>query len=456
MALSHTPFDAHQLFEALQRLPKTSAYWVGLSGGADSTALLHALHELRPKLESEIRVLHVNHGLESACDEWEVHCVETCKGLGLEILTRRVNVDKSTGAGREAEARRQRYAVVEEVMAPGEIFLTAHHEEDQAETLILNLMRGSGVDGLAGMPVVRTLGIGLLARPLLDFSMASLRHYLEERQLSWIEDPSNQDQRYDRNFVRQSLVPLISDRWPGASQRIAKSARLSRIASEQISEWAEEQLATHLRHPRVLSLSQLDPSAPSFALVVRHWLRNSKATSLPARQIEELASQCANANSESQLCIAWQGWTIRGFDQKLWLQSENETAECPDVTWSLPGTVDLGPVTGTLSMDSASNAWLENLAVRARQGGEVLLSVGGKHHKAVKNIFRELGIPPWLRSSVPLLSNAQKLLAVGDFVLSHDLGNWLDETSSKLVWQPGTPLLKYLHQQCHSLTVDPA
>ena len=455
MAQSPTPFCAQKLYEALFQLPGTPTYWVGFSGGADSAALIHALHELNSQLTTEIKVLHVNHGLAAECDSWESRCIETCKRLGLEILTRRINVGNHSGTGMEAEARRLRYGVVEEILAPGETLLTAHHQEDQAETLLLNLMRGSGVDGLAGMPMVRPLGKGLLARPLLDFSMVSLRHYLEERQLSWIEDPSNLDLTFDRNFVRHRLVPLLSERWPGVSQRIAKRATLSRNASERLSRWAEEQLANHLQHLRVLDLNQLDPSAPEFALIVRQWLRKSQTPSLPARQIQELAAQCMNGSQDTRLCIAWQGWTIRGFDHRLWLQNDKEITNLGQIPWSQPGSLDLGSGSGILSLDPSPDDWPENLFVKTRQGGERLLSVGGERHKSLKDIFRELRIPPWLRDSVPLLSNSQELLAVGDFVVSNDLRNWLVQHSSSLVWQPDAPLLRFVHQQCHCSTVDP-
>ncbi len=454
MTQRSTPFDSERLLAVLQRHPNSPVYWVGFSGGADSTALLCALHELKPRLQAKIKVLHFNHGLHIDSDSWQKHCEFLCDELGIEFRAKRLSVNRASGAGIEAEARLVRYKAVENILGVGEFFLTAHHQDDQAETLLLNLVRGSGVDGLAGMPESRRIGNGLLVRPLLDFPMESLRQYLDLHQKNWLEDPSNDDQAFDRNFVRKSLLPLLSDRWPGVSERIARSSGLCRQASSTLATWAEQELTGHLLHPQILSLKNLSLADPAFSLLLRHWLRNNNAASLPARQLEELRNQCGRASAGNQVKISWHGWVMQLFQDSLWLQTESTICHCPELKWSEPGPLALGRGLGTLDIPYSADDWPKQLTVNRRLGGEKILVSKNGQNKDLKDILRVAGIPPWLRPSIPLLHGPESLLAVGDLVISQQLQDWLDEWNSRLSWQPSDPLLRHVHSQCGPATVD--
>jgi tRNA(Ile)-lysidine synthase len=448
-----TPFEAERLLGTLKRYPQCPVFWVGFSGGADSTALLLALSELRQSLTATIKAVHFNHGLHPDSDAWAIHCEAFCKELNIELLVMNLSVT-SSGSGIEAEARRLRYEQVECLLGQDEAFLTAHHQDDQTETLLLNLVRGSGVDGLAGMPESRPLGKGLLLRPLLDIQGSSLRHYLTEHHKIWLEDPSNEDVNYDRNFIRQQLLPLLATRWPAVSTRIATSADLCRQASGSLAQWAESELGKHLEHPQVLSLNHLQLDEPEFALVFRKWLRNNDAPSLPARQLEQLRLQCANSTSDSRVKVSWHGWVLHLFQNALWLQKESAIKPCPTLVWPQSGPLDLGKDSGTLQFLNSEGKCPGQLSVRQRSGGQKIQVSSGGQNTDLKEQFRLAGIPPWLRDSVPLLFDGESLLAVGDLIISKPLNTWLKDQNARLSWNPIDPLLLHIQTQFQSRAVD--
>ena len=212
-------FSPRCLAEALARMPSMQCYRVAFSGGADSAALLHALCQLRDALApAEIRAVHVHHGLHADADTWESDCRRICADLGVALDVLRVDGRAGPGESPEAAARRARYDALASLVGTGEAVCTAHHQRDQAETLLLQLVRGAGPAGLAGMPALATLGRGWLARPLLDTPPEDLRDYLERYGLSWTEDPGNTEQRFDRNFIRHEILPRLEDRWPGVQR----------------------------------------------------------------------------------------------------------------------------------------------------------------------------------------------------------------------------------------------
>ena len=222
-------FSADQLARILeQRLagqPLPSSYLIAYSGGMDSHVLLVALAELsssRPNFPA-LRAVHVHHGLSPYADDWADHCQSICQNLGVELVVHWVEV-ASHQASLERAARVARYQVFESVLKPGEILLQGHHQDDQAETLLLRLLRGTGVDGAKAIPAQRRLGAGEVFRPLLDFSREQLAQYARHQQLQWIEDESNQDTGFDRNYLRHQVLPLLQQRWPAASKVLARFA----------------------------------------------------------------------------------------------------------------------------------------------------------------------------------------------------------------------------------------
>ena len=233
---------------------------VAFSGGPDSTALLLALHELLGDSgRGRLRAAHVDHGLQSESGDWAGHCKAQARSLGLTLACQEVEV-RADGRGVEAAARRARYEALAELMEPGECLLTAHHQDDQWETLLLRMLRGAGIAGLAGIREKRRLGHGWLLRPLLDLPRSDLRAWLRRKGASYIDDPSNRDTGFDRSFLRNDVLPLLRGRWPGAGGTAGRLARLAGETRELLQALAEEDgrgiaLADHIDCEGLLGLS---------------------------------------------------------------------------------------------------------------------------------------------------------------------------------------------------------
>ncbi|WP_373507790.1 tRNA lysidine(34) synthetase TilS, partial [Thiocapsa sp.] len=229
-----------RLSEALRRLGPSGDCWVAFSGGTDSTALLHAAVNRPDHSPGTLRAIHIDHGLHPDSPLWADHSCRICDALGVPIVLRRLHLTPIPGESLEATAREARYRALAAVLRPGDLMLTAHNQDDQAETLLLALLRGSGVHGLAAMPREAELGRGRLVRPLLDVPRATLEQYVRSFGLSWIEDPSNTSLRMDRNYLRNSIVPLLRARWPGLSATLSRSAGHCAEAAQLVDGLAAE------------------------------------------------------------------------------------------------------------------------------------------------------------------------------------------------------------------------
>ena len=239
-------FDSTLLLERLTALTASdvaSRWLVAFSGGIDSTVLLHALSSIRERHQCEIIAIHIDHGLHPDSGDWEIHCRQFADSLGVSYSSCPVTVSDVSHSGPEAAARQARYVVLQPQVQEGDCVLSAHHEDDQAETLLLNLMRGSGIAGLAGIGAAQDFGRGRLLRPLLGVSGAAIEAYAKRHKLGWIEDPTNANIRFDRNFLRQEIVPRLATRWPAVTARLRQSADLASEASGLLKNLADIDLA---------------------------------------------------------------------------------------------------------------------------------------------------------------------------------------------------------------------
>ena len=238
-------FDSDYLLERLDQLigpPREDMrFLIAYSGGLDSSVLLHALSQ--SSIASErVLAIHVNHGLHPDADSWELHCRRFAESLGVKFDAIAVVVDERSGLGLEAAAREARYAALMNFVHPQDCLLSAHHQDDQAETLLLNLMRGSGISGMAGIGKKQPFGPGQLLRPLLGVSRSALEDYAERHAVERIDDPANEDQQFDRNFLRREILPRLTERWPAAAARLARSAELAADSADLLQSLAEVDL----------------------------------------------------------------------------------------------------------------------------------------------------------------------------------------------------------------------
>ncbi|WP_057972636.1 tRNA lysidine(34) synthetase TilS [Lysobacter antibioticus] len=429
------PHAADAITQALSALPPT-ALCVGYSGGLDSSVLLHALAASAPARAQGLRAWHVHHGLHPQADAWAAHCAETCARLGLEFSVSRVSVALGGGDGPEAAARRARHAAFAAGLGEGEALLLAHHRDDQAETVLLRLLRGSGPDGLAAMRTWRDCGRGRLWRPLLNLPRTALQAYAAAHRLQWIDDPSNDEHGYDRNFLRHRVLPVLRERWPQTDAAFATSANLNAQAVELLeSEDATALAEVRSLDPQALSRSSLRalPMARR-ARVLRRWIATLGLPPLPAEGVARIESQLLDARADAEAEFAWHDAVVRAWRDLLHAERQRPAlAEDWSAAWDGHDALPL-PDGGEWRLQGVDRFAAPCLA-HARRGGERIALPGRSHRHALKQVLQSLGVPPWERRRLPLLSTLDgELLAAGDLLLSARMDAWLRERGARLLW----------------------
>jgi len=414
----------------LHKLPLPRHYWVAYSGGVDSSVLLHVLSNIHVQLKSAVIAIHVNHGLSPNAGNWVQHCQSFCNAR--KIRFEKVTIDASGNKDKspEAWARELRYKAMAEFMEKGDILLTAHHQDDLAETILLQLLRGAGPEGLAGIPEIRSFGAGWLARPLMPFTRKELEEYARQEQLQWIEDESNSNTGFDRNFIRQHIMPVVIKRWPSASRTLMRAARHQADMSVLLDEIASNDLE-NVGDSKCNTLNVKSINSLSIARkrnVLRFWLRKTGLPVPGSEIIENIINELVNAKRGSMPCVRWQGAEIRRYRETVYaMPALNEHDVEETYTWSLcqPLELDIGHLEARLTRGKGlKSSCIKNkmIDVRFRNGGECIRPAGRKHSHDLKKLFQEEGIPPWQRDRIPLLYLDGKLAAVA--------GLWIDEAFS--------------------------
>ena len=381
-----------------------------------------------------LRAIHVHHGLHADADAWATHCQRMCDALDVPLSIVRVEVDRASGLGLEGAARDARHRAFAQALGDDEILALAHHRDDQAETFLLRALRGSGVDGLAAMRPWRAHANGWLWRPLLDLPRESLATYAREHDLRWLDDPANADLRFDRNFLRDQILPLLQERWPHASASLARSAALSAQAADllELDDLSALQRATVDDHTLDIDALRLLPIERR-ARVLRRWIGELGLPALPGHAIERVEALLL-ADGDAGACFEWAGARIERWRTVLHAQRIREPlphAWTQDWDGAAPMRLPTGD---TLSLLGASG-FEQSVRVHARQGGERIVLPQRTHSHALKHVLQDQGMPPWQRIRLPLLSAADgELLAAGDAILSASLADWLAACEARLHW----------------------
>lgn len=419
----------------------------GYSGGLDSTVLLHRL-AADPAIRARgLRAIHVHHGLHPRAEDWATHCARICASLDIACDVVRVDVPRDRGIGLEAAARGARHAAFEAALRDGEILVLAHHRDDQAETFLLRALRASGPDGLGAMQPWRRFGRGWLWRPLLDQPRARLQRYAHEHGLQWVDDPANADDAHDRNFLRAQVIPLLERRWPQAAASLSRCAELQRQTRRLLDDEDARALATIRSVDRACvdadALAALAPQRRARAL--RRWLAELGLPPLPANGVGRIERDLLRGDAGTAPEFRWQDAVVRRWRGLLW--AERRQAALPKgyhAQWdgTTPHLLPTGERLRLVPEDGAGGA-VAALApaciVHARAGGERIVLPGRRHSHALKHVLQDLGVPPWLRARLPLLSSADgSLLAVGDLVRSAALDARLQASGQRLVLSAST------------------
>lgn len=413
------------------------AVLVGLSGGLDSVALLRLLAMQAPIRKAGLRAIHVHHGLQAAAGDWAAHCREACDALGVALDVVRVEVARDAGKGLEAAARDARRSAFAKALRDNEALALAHHRDDQAETFLLRALRASGPDGLAAMRPWQRFAAGWLWRPLLDVPRAQLLAYAREHQLRWIEDPSNDDIAHDRNFLRHRILPLLRERWAATDAALARSAGLAADAAMLLADGDDDALAAaRTLDPQVLSVAALEAlPATRRARVLRRWIEALALPPLPARGIARIEGDLMAAATGTDASFEWHGAVVRRWRDLLHAGPRRQPLPRSwRVQWDGHRPLPL-PTGGQLQLEGA-DAFDAALQVHARQGGERIDLPGRTHSHALKHVLQDLGVPPWQRAQLPLLSDAAgTVMAAGDLVVSAQMDAWLRGHGARLAWQ---------------------
>jgi tRNA(Ile)-lysidine synthase len=412
------------LQQSLAELP-AGPIAIAYSGGLDSSALLH----LAAATGRATHAFHIHHGLSPNADAWEAHCRAECERLGIPFASRRVTLDDRS----EASARKARYAALGALCVEHgvHLLLTAHHLDDQAETVLLQLLRGSGPAGLSGMDASNhaagLLGTSkvLLARPLLQSSRAQLEDYVRQHGISHIEDESNADLRYARNALRHEIMPRLAQAYPGYQERFARSARHAQSAQRLLTDLAAEDLRTCLAGSDSLDLALVRAlSADRVANLLRHWF-SERGIRLPSSNwLAEMQEQALTAREDANLKVTHPDCDVRRHRDRLYLVPHKAEAEegQRQFSWNGEASIDFPEYGGTLHVEPAALGldpdWLRQqmLTIELRRGGERLKPARNRPTRTLKQHYQTLGIPAWERERMPMVC------APGDILYAAGIG----------------------------------
>jgi tRNA(Ile)-lysidine synthase len=409
----------------------------------DSHVLLHGLIGIRDELSAEIHAVHINHGLQSHAQQWAEQCGNFCTENAIPITVLEIDASSEKGESPEAAARSSRYQAISDLMQPGDILLTAHHSDDQAETVLLQLLRGSGPSGLAAMPMINGFGPGFHARPLIAYSRADLTEYANLHQLKWVEDFSNSDISFDRNFLRQKIIPLLKERWPSLDRTVSRSASHCAEAQQLINEAARsdlENLDIDVDNSiSIDALSTLPP--PRIRAVIRTWVKDAGLQLPDTTRLDRVLLEMLTARDDRNPVVEWPGVELRRYRDRLFVMPALEPLDrAVEIEWDGVSELTLPSGLGSISVEKSEHGIPEDrwergeITVSFRTGGERCKPIGREGSKSLKNLFQEQGIPPWQRDRIPLIRIDGKLVAVGDIWICDGLDGPVSGETVRLRW----------------------
>ncbi|AGH81971.1 tRNA(Ile)-lysidine synthetase [Psychromonas sp. CNPT3] len=390
--------------------PQCDNFKIALSGGMDSVVLLHLFSRLH---NGKVMAHHVHHGLSAHADDWLLFCSTLCKALNVDFCATRVHLDKKNRSSLEAVAREHRYKALQENASVTTCLVTAHHQDDQLESILLALKRGAGLTGLQGVLATQKLPKGMLIRPLLDVSRQQIEDYAALFSLAWIEDESNQDQRFDRNFIRHSITPLLKARWPSIAKTAARSALHCQAQQTLIDELTEVDFKLCIRrllNDAVLNISALKAlTATRRSNVLRQWFKSVELAYPSTKQLIALwhdialcdEGACPKMNFKSMSVRRYQDDLYFVDEQKMQIEKEVCVWKGEDILFLCAGKLQI-----KISANAGFTAKQHCVEIRFRQHLPASLSCQPIHRyasRSIKKLLHEYNLPPWLRAQVPFI-----------------------------------------------------
>ncbi|MDO8413278.1 MAG: tRNA lysidine(34) synthetase TilS [Gallionellaceae bacterium] len=426
-------------------LPAGSTILLGLSGGVDSVVLLHLLQQLSSRHNWHLSALHVHHGISPHADAWAAFCMELGAKMAVPVQVERVDIMPLRELGIEAAARQLRHAALARQAL--DFVALAHHADDQAETLLLQLLRGAGVRGVSAMPLIKyRTGAPALVRPLLDVQRAVLIDYAQQHALQWVEDESNADDAYPRNFLRHRVLPLVEQRFAAYRETLARSARHFSEASALLDELAQQDAQTVL-NAESLDVAKLRMlSGVRGKNLLRYFIALRGAPMPDSTRLQEILRQLCQARQDAHVSIAWQGWQICRYQDRAYV-----LPSAPPLTssilwqgaWQGEAVIHLPQPYGILQFSSAVGQGIsvtklqsKALTIRRRQGGETIRPHAARPQRSLKNLLQEGALPPWQRDAWPLLFCGDDLVYVPTIAMACTYQAQPEEAGVVISWQP--------------------
>ena len=430
------------VYNQLNLLPTHHQYLIAYSGGVDSHVLLHIMATLRNQYpEMQLQALHIHHGLSKNADKWAEHCQIVCSSLQIAYQCHYISHSPLANESIEAWAREARYGIFADLLASGMSLLTAHNQDDQAETLFLQLFRGAGPKGLAAMLAQQSFAQGYICRPLLNFNRQQIHEYAMAHQLTWQEDESNEDVRFDRNFLRQQIMPLLRERWPAVVKNLTRSSQHCAEATVLLTELAQQDLGHGVTsEKKSLPLAALwSLSAERQRNALRHWLSSQGCRMPSSQKLQEMQQILLHCRQDALPQVTCDEYTVRRYRRHLVVVSAPLSppsapyAICWDfsVPLDLPGNLEQLIAVQQQGTGISTRWSVEKFSIRFRRGGERCQPQGKNHRYLLKKLFQEWGIPPWERNRIPLLYYEEQLAAVvgycicSPFVAKQDELGWV-------------------------------
>lgn len=428
-----------------QELSSKASIWIAYSGGLDSTVLLHSAAAYARQAQTDIKAIHINHNLSPNAQCWQQHCLSLCNELGIEIVVKSVQL-QDQGLGLEASARLARYAAIAEEVTPQELVLVGQHQNDQVETFFLQLLRGAGPAGLSGMAEysVNEFGTQLL-RPFLTFSREQLHQYAMKNGWRWIEDESNQNNDFDRNYLRNDIIPALKTRWQ--SGHIAITRSISHIQEQQqlINECVAEKLEPLLVADQQIDIAGLTSHSYTWQKhIIKYWIAQKGAQQPSEKVLARILQDCISARDDAQPKVTWGTWQCCRFAANLYLLPQRQDLHGVVIPYQLGQTLELPENTGQYRVVSADSDNKDGSTLFVRPDAALEIRFGGftqrfkpageKHSKPLNQWFKQWQIPPWERVRTPLLFADGELVAVGERVNYTSLDDNCSRESMRIKW----------------------
>lgn len=426
----------------LQSFPDHGKIWLAISGGMDSSVLLHLTNSVKPRIKQSIEAIYVDHGLNELSHNWGEFCLDKCKQYNLPCSIVKLQHSCPKGKSVEEWAREQRYSIFFDKLKQNNILFTAHHMDDQIETFFLQAFRGSGPRGLVSMPIVKEFNDGYHARPLLQFSRDQLREYAEKNKLEWQDDSSNLNIRYDRNYLRHDVLPIISKRWPAYRETISRLISHQSEYKKLLDEFAEIDLKNAcLEDNMILNIDIVrNLGSERQKNLVFYWLSKLQLGTPNSKHMDKIINELINPDTDKSPCVNWKGVEVRRYKNRLYASepiTEHDTSVVLD--WNPKESVKLmnetlnatSTVGKGISVEQTNESKFE---IRYRHGGEKINPVNLPYSKTVKQLFQESAVLPWYRDHIPLIYIDDKLAVIPGFCVDKNFSASNDEPSLDIKW----------------------